>query len=37
MVGLEDVPEEPGKDDLNHITLLRTMLVINIAILLGFN
>src|SRR4029077_15429195 len=36
MVGLEDVPEEPGKEDLNHISLLRTMLVINIAILLGF-
>src|SRR5262249_56154257 len=36
MVGLEDVPEEPGKEDLNHISLLRTMLVINVAILLGF-
>src|SRR6516162_10319110 len=36
MVGLEDIPEEPGKEDLNHISLLRTMLVINVAILLGF-
>jgi len=36
MVGLEDVPEEAGKEDLNHISLLRTMLVINVAILLGF-
>src|SRR6516164_7613991 len=35
-VGLPDVPEEPGNDDLNHMGLLRTMLVINLAILLGF-
>ena len=35
-VGLPDVPEEPGNDDLNHMSLLRTMLIINLAILLGF-
>jgi ESS family glutamate:Na+ symporter len=35
-VGLVDVPDEPGREDLNHISLLRTMLVINVAILLGF-
>jgi ESS family glutamate:Na+ symporter len=35
-VGLPDVPDEPGNDDLNHVSLLRTMLVLNVAILLGF-
>ena len=35
-VGLADIPEEPGKEDLNHISLLRTMLVINVAILIGY-
>ena len=35
-VGLPDVPDEPGHDDLNHVSLLRTMLVLNVAILLGF-
>jgi ESS family glutamate:Na+ symporter len=35
-VGLPDVPDERGNDDLNHISLLRTMLVLNVAILLGF-
>ena len=35
-VGLPDVPDEPGNDDLNHISLLRTLVVLNIAILLGF-
>jgi ESS family glutamate:Na+ symporter len=34
-VGLADVPETPGNEDLNHISLLRTMLVLNLAILLG--
>jgi ESS family glutamate:Na+ symporter len=36
VVGLPDVSEEPGNDDLNHISLLRTLLVLNVAILLGF-
>jgi ESS family glutamate:Na+ symporter len=36
VMGLADVPDEPGKEDLNHISLLRTMLVLNVAILLGF-
>jgi ESS family glutamate:Na+ symporter len=36
VVGLVDVPDVPGKEDLSHISLLRTMLVINVAILLGF-
>jgi glutamate:Na+ symporter, ESS family len=35
-VGSPDIPDEPGNDDLNHISLLRTMLIINVAILLGF-
>ena len=35
-VGLADIPEEPGKEDLNHISLLQTMLVINVAILIGY-
>jgi glutamate:Na+ symporter, ESS family len=34
-VGLSDVPEDLGNDDLNHISLLRTILVLNVAILLG--
>jgi glutamate:Na+ symporter, ESS family len=45
MVGLpDDLPEEPertdrtdvNRTDLNHISLLRTMLVLNVAILIGF-
>ena len=35
-VGLPDVPDEPGNVDLNHVSLLRSLLVLNIAILLGF-
>jgi glutamate:Na+ symporter, ESS family len=34
--GLPEVPEAPGNEDLNHVTLLRTILVLNIAILIGF-
>jgi ESS family glutamate:Na+ symporter len=34
-VGLADVPDAPGNEDLNHISLLRTLLVLNSAILLG--
>ncbi len=33
MIGLSD---ETVKDDLNHISLLRTILVLNVAILIGF-
>jgi ESS family glutamate:Na+ symporter len=36
VVGLPEVPEAPGNEDLNHVTLLRTILVLNIAILIGF-
>ncbi|MBV9391847.1 MAG: sodium/glutamate symporter [Verrucomicrobia bacterium] len=36
VVGLRDIPDEPGHEDLNHVSLLRTMLVINVAILLGY-
>jgi len=34
-VGLADVPDAPGNDDLNHISLLRAILVLNLAILAG--
>ena len=34
-VGLADVPDAPGNDDLNHISLLRAILVLNLAILVG--
>ena len=33
MVGL---PDETAKDDINHISLLQTILVLNVAILIGF-
>jgi len=37
MVGLPDeVPEQPDRADLNHVSLLRTILVLNVAILIGF-
>jgi len=37
MVGLpDDVPDQPDRADLNHISLLRTILVLNVAILIGF-
>jgi glutamate:Na+ symporter, ESS family len=37
MVGLpDDVPDEPDRADLNHISLLRTILVLNVAILIGY-
>jgi glutamate:Na+ symporter, ESS family len=36
LVGLADIPDEPGNNDLNHVAVLRTLLVLSIAILLGF-
>ena len=37
MVGLpDDVPDQPNFADLNHVSLLRTFLVLNVAILIGF-
>ena len=35
MVGL---PDDPGRrrDDLNHVSLLQTILVFNVAILIGY-
>jgi ESS family glutamate:Na+ symporter len=35
-VGLSDIPEEPANNDLNHVSVLRTLLIISIAVLLGF-
>ena len=35
-VGLSDIPDEPANNDLNHIAVLRTLLILSIAILLGF-
>jgi glutamate:Na+ symporter, ESS family len=35
-VGLSDIPDEPANNDLNHVSVLRTLLIISIAILLGF-
>jgi glutamate:Na+ symporter, ESS family len=37
VVGLpDDIPNQPDRADLNHVSLLRTMLVLNVAILIGF-
>ncbi len=37
VVGLpDDVPDQPAHNDLTHVSLLRTMLVLNVAILIGF-
>jgi len=37
MVGLPDeVSDEPDRADLNHVSLLRTILVLNVAILIGY-
>jgi ESS family glutamate:Na+ symporter len=37
MVGLpDDIPGQPNLADLNHVSLLRTFLVLNVAILIGF-
>ena len=37
VVGLpDDVPDQPVQADLSHVSLLRTMLVLNVAILIGF-
>ena len=37
VVGLPDeVPDGPDRADLNHVSLLRTILVLNVAILIGF-
>ncbi len=36
-IGLSDIAENPTRDDLNHITLLRTILVLNVAVLLGYS
>ncbi|HEY6632466.1 MAG TPA: sodium/glutamate symporter [Rhizobiaceae bacterium] len=35
-VGLSDPPTHAGKSDINHISLLRTLLVLNVAILVGY-
>src|SRR5258708_3213360 len=37
VVGLpDDIPNQPDRADLNHVSLLRTILVLNVAILIGF-
>jgi glutamate:Na+ symporter, ESS family len=37
MVGLPDeVRDQPDRADLNHVSLLRTILILNVAILIGF-
>jgi ESS family glutamate:Na+ symporter len=37
VVGLpDDVPDQPNFADLNHVSLLRTFLVLNVTILIGF-
>jgi glutamate:Na+ symporter, ESS family len=37
VVGLpDDIPNQSDRADLNHVSLLRTMLVLNVAILIGF-
>jgi len=35
-VGLSDAPADPRTSDINHISLLRTLLVLNVAILIGY-
>jgi glutamate:Na+ symporter, ESS family len=37
VVGLpDDLPDQPDRADLNHVSLLRTLLILNVAILIGF-
>ena len=36
VVGVPDDPADKYADDLNHITLLRTLLILNVVILIGF-
>jgi len=36
VVGVPDDPGDKYADDLNHITLLRTLLILNVVILIGF-
>ena len=36
MVGLPDDPGDKPVDDLSHVTLLRTLLVLNAVILIGY-
>ena len=36
VVGVPDDPSDRFADDINHITLLRTLLILNIVILIGF-
>jgi ESS family glutamate:Na+ symporter len=36
VVGVPDDPADKFADDLNHITLLRTLLILNVVILIGF-
>jgi ESS family glutamate:Na+ symporter len=36
VVGLPDDPTDKLADDINHITLLRTLLILNVVILIGF-
>jgi hypothetical protein len=36
LVGVPDDPADRFADDINHITLLRTLLILNIVILIGF-
>lgn len=36
IVGLPDEPTDPGEGDINHVSLLRTILVLNVAILIGY-
>jgi glutamate:Na+ symporter, ESS family len=35
-VGLSDIPDDPANNDLNHVAVLRALLILSIAILLGF-
>ena len=36
VVGVPDDPADRFADDINHITLLRTLLILNVVILIGF-